>query len=172
MTLPQIVLPWPSPILWPNARKPRQVVAAHRADQRRVANVLALEAGWHRLNLPEGVVELDLYFCPPTARAFDLDNAVAALKGAIDGLSDACRVDDRWFSPRLHRGEKASSGAVVVSATATGMPWRRVGDVAALLVKEAARARVQTRTGLTETQANGVQGMAQARNTKSGRLAQ
>ena len=149
---PQIVLPWPSPILWPNARKPRQVVAAHRADQRRVANILAMEARWHLLTLPEGVVELDLYFCPPTARAFDLDNAVAALKGALDGLSDACRVDDRWFSPRLHRGEKTSGGAVVVSATATGMPWRRAGDVAALLLKEAARKRVTTQAGLTNPQ--------------------
>lgn len=170
--LPQLALPWPSPILWPNARKPRQVVAAHRADQRRVANILAMEARWHLLTLPEGVVELDLYFCPPTARAFDLDNAVAALKGALDGLSDACRVDDRWFSPRLHRGEKTSGGAVVVSAHATGMPWRRVGDVAAQLVKEAARKRVTTQAGLTETQANGVQGMAQAKSISTGRAAQ
>lgn len=146
MTLPQLALPWPSPILWPNARKPRQVVAAHRADQRRVANILAMEARWHLLTLPEGVVEVDLYFCPPTARAFDLDNAVAALKGALDGLSDACRVDDRWFSPRLHRGEKTSGGAVVVSANATGMPWRRVGDVAAQLVNETARG-VAARSG-------------------------
>lgn len=137
MILPQLVLPWPVPPLWPNARRHRQVVAAHRADQRRVAHALACEKGWHRLNVAQGVIEIDLYFCPPSRRSFDVDNALAAMKGALDGLSDACRVDDQWFSPRLHRGGPCKDGGVIVIAAATGQPWRRIDALAKTLVQRA-----------------------------------
>lgn len=60
--------------------------------------------------------------------------------------------------------------AIGANVTRTGP--ERIGCVTARLLNETARKRVTTRAGLTETQANGVQGMAQARNTKSGRLAQ
>lgn len=130
MILPQMVLPWPDPPLWPNARKHRQVVASHRAAQRRAAYLLACEQGLHRLNVPSGVVTLNMCYCPPSRRDFDSDNASAAMKGAVDGIADALRLDDKWFQVVPFRGERVKDGGVIVRAVATGSSWRSVGALA------------------------------------------
>lgn len=152
MTLLPLMLDWPVPALWPNAREHFRTVADARSAQRSAAMWAAMSGNWQRKTLPEGVVLLDLHFCPPTRRSFDLDNALAAMKAALDGLSAVLRVDDRWFSPRLHRGDVRKGGGVVVVAEATGTPWKAIGDVSATQVKETARKRVKTQAGLTETQ--------------------
>ena len=139
MILPAITMPWPDTPLWPNSRKHRQVVAAHRKQQRALAYGLALERGMHRLNVPEGVVRVSLFFCPPSLRSFDTDNAVASMKGAIDGLADALHINDRWFQPVPYRGEKCRDGGVLIVAEATGETWRGIGAVALTLLNEASR---------------------------------
>lgn len=140
MILPAITMPWPDTPLWPNSRKHRQVVAAHRKQQRALAYGLAVERGMHRLNVPEGVVRVSLFFCPPSLRSFDTDNAVASMKGAIDGLADALHINDRWFQPVPYRGEKCRDGGVLIVAEATGETWRGIGAVALTLLNEASRA--------------------------------
>ena len=141
MILPAITMPWPDTPLWPNSRKHRQVVAAHRKQQRALAYGLALEHGMHRLNVPEGVIKVSLFFCPPSLRSFDTDNAVSAMKGAIDGLADALHINDRWFQPVPYRGEKCRDGGVLIYAEATGETWMGIGAVALSLVNEKARQR-------------------------------
>lgn len=130
MILPQIILPWPATPLWPNARKHRQIVAAHRKDQRNTAHLIACEAGFHRLTVPSGVVTVNICFCPPSRRDFDSDNASAAMKGAVDGIADALRLDDKWFQLVPFRGERSKDGGVIVRATATGNSWRSIGALA------------------------------------------
>lgn len=141
MLLGRIVMPWPDPPLWPNSRKHRQVVAAFRKQQRALAYGLALENGMHRLNVPEGVIKVQMFFCPPSLRSFDTDNAVAAMKGAIDGLSDAMHINDRWFQPTPYRGEKSKDGGVIIFAEATGQTWKSIGALALQLTQEKARLR-------------------------------
>lgn len=136
MILPQIIMPWPESPLWPNSRKHRVDVAKIRKPQRALAYGLACEKGFHRLNVPSGVVKVSLFFCPPTARSFDLDNATAAMKGALDGLADALKLDDRWFQPVPFRGEKCRDGGVIVHAEATGETWRGIGALALGLVQK------------------------------------
>ena len=140
MILPTITMPWPDAPLWPNSRRHRMVVAAHRKQQRALAYGLAVERGMHRLNVPEGVVRVSLFFCPPSLRSFDTDNAVASMKGAIDGLADALHINDRWFQPVPYRGEKCRDGGVLIVAEATGETWRGIGAVALTLLNEASRA--------------------------------
>jgi len=139
MILPAITMPWPDAPLWPNSRRHRMVVAAHRKQQRALAYGLAVERGMHRLNVPEGVVRVSLFFCPPSLRSFDTDNAVASMKGAIDGLADALHINDRWFQPVPYRGEKCRDGGVLIVAEATGETWRGIGAVALTLLNEASR---------------------------------
>lgn len=141
MILPLITLAWPEQPLWPNSRKHRQVVAAHRAAQRESAGWIAREAGLHRVAVPEGVVRVHLHFHPATRRSFDTDNAVAAMKGALDAVADVLRLDDRWFQPVPYRCEPIKGGAVMLVAEATGDSWKSIGAEALALVRAVSRQR-------------------------------
>lgn len=62
-----------------------------------------------------GLFPLSLEFCPPTKRKFDRDNALAAMKGALDGLAQALEIDDSQFEPiLLRRGQPTPGGVVIV----------------------------------------------------------
>lgn len=51
-------------------------------------------------------IPINLTFHPATKRAFDLDNALAASKSAIDGIAQALGINDKQFNPViLWRGE-------------------------------------------------------------------
>jgi len=53
-----------------------------------------------------GDCPLKLIFYPATKRAFDLDNALASMKPAIDGLAIGLGINDKQFCPiTLDRGE-------------------------------------------------------------------
>lgn len=116
MMLPRVILPWPPRDLSPNGR-------AHWATKRRAASkqaedtrILALAAGWRSLPVDPSEVRVTLTFCPPSARRFDLDNALASCKAALDQLAATLGVDDALFVPTLKRGEKCKLGAVIVDA--------------------------------------------------------
>jgi crossover junction endodeoxyribonuclease RusA len=88
-----IRLPWPSPVLSPNAREHWAVVSRAKANYRNTARILTLQA---KVKV-SGPVTLKFGFAAPTARRFDLDNAIARQKSAIDGIADALKVDDSGF---------------------------------------------------------------------------
>lgn len=110
-----IVLPWPAKPLSPNYRsgshwpKTRAVKAA-----RKLACGEAMAAGWHRLTLGDGPINLRVTFHPPDARARDRDNMIASTKAMHDGLSDALGVDDARFHPEYRFAEPKKPGCVVV----------------------------------------------------------
>lgn len=115
--LPQIKLSWTktsdlsanSRLHW---RKRHALVKA----QKRTADALAREAGWHKVSIPDDAqISVRLTFCPPSRGAApDLDNALTAQKGALDALADVLRVNDRRFQIRMEMGERCALGAVIV----------------------------------------------------------
>lgn len=113
-----LVLPWPSRILHPNWRGHWATKARATKDARHTADVLALDAGWQRLNLPEGRLHLWLDFYAPDKRRRDDDGLLASCKAYRDGIADAIGIDDRRFvsHPYLH-DEVVKGGEVRVRIT-------------------------------------------------------
>jgi len=75
----------------------------------------AQECMAQRIRPMSAPVVVHVTFYPPTARRYDLDNALARMKRGLDAVSEAIGVDDAdWQSMHLHRGEKVKGGAVLV----------------------------------------------------------
>lgn len=109
-----IALVWPDGPLWPNRKAHWAENKRARDAQKKEAFFIAKAAGWGKPVHPVHDVHVALTFCAPTARRFDLDGALSAMKGAIDGLSACLGVDDSLFSYTLRRGERCATGAVIV----------------------------------------------------------
>lgn len=100
-------------------RKRHQKVAA----QKRMADALAREAGWHKARIPaDAMLRLTLIYCPPSCvTTVDDDNVVSANKGARDALAAVLRVDDtRLQMAAPIRGERCRDGAVIVEVEVLG----------------------------------------------------
>lgn len=115
-----ITLPWPHADLSPNARV--HPMALHRARKRAKNEAWgltkALMGPLHiRHGSWRGPVEVAITFHPSANRVFDLDNALARIKGHIDGIALALGIDDGAFTYRLVRGERQNPPCVVVSLT-------------------------------------------------------
>lgn len=128
-------MPYPPAALSPNRRLHRLERAKVVADYRRVTQLIArqaLGAGRERgrergeSGRPVGPAVLVVTVHPPDHRRRDLDNVLAALKAAIDGLVDGgVLADDRTESVPVvivRRGEAVPGGAVVIQV----QPARRV----------------------------------------------
>ena len=109
-------LSWPAPALWPNR------AAGKHWGEKHAAKVAAREAGYYAAIealtdkiMFEGHIPLSIVFCASSARRFDLDGALSALKPALDGIAQALEIDDSRFGPVvLHRGAVGKPGAVIV----------------------------------------------------------
>lgn len=105
-------LPWPKPQCWPNRTKNRFARQKARKEARQFAAICAFR---QRTVLPDGKLLAVFRFHPPAARGFDLDNAHAAMKGAIDGLFEVCGRDDGDIDAALPvRCSKRKGGLVIV----------------------------------------------------------
>lgn len=114
----ELVLPWPDRKLHPNARVHWAVKATATKRARNTACLLALEAGWKALPLPEGRLHLWMDFYPPDKRRRDDDGLLAAMKAARDGIADALGIDDRRFvSHPLVKDEVRKGGEVRIRIT-------------------------------------------------------
>lgn len=111
-------LPFPPQVLNPN--KKTHWGAKHRAAQkyRSDATILARAAGKPRIE--NGVIHIEITFCPPDNRKRDDDNMIAAFKSGRDGLADAWGVDDNIFRPLYPKGKVMKGGCVVVSYEEAG----------------------------------------------------
>jgi crossover junction endodeoxyribonuclease RusA len=59
------------------------------------AQTACLATGARGLNW--GAVHADILFCAPDARRRDLDNLLASIKSALDGIADTIKIDDsKW----------------------------------------------------------------------------
>ncbi|WP_195759903.1 hypothetical protein [Paracoccus sp. S-4012] len=108
-------------MLWPNGRPPHWS-ARHRAaqKQRAEAGILARSAGLR--HLPEGARVTLTFAFQPSFRTitFDLDNAVASQKAAIDGIVEVLGVDDSRFgygAPTALPRARGTAGAAILTIT-------------------------------------------------------
>lgn len=114
-----MTLPWPHKALSPNARGHWAERAAAARKARRNAWGIALAAGVKRTKAE--AVRITYTFHPPRAGRFDMDNALARMKPATDGISDALGVDDSRFAFTVLRGEPARpDGCVAVKIEVEG----------------------------------------------------
>ena len=101
-----VVLPWPSKDLSPNAR-------VHWSNKSKAAKAYRAACGWQVLSVPRptfaaaGPITLDIEFVEPDHRyKRDMDNMLASIKSGIDGIADALGVNDRRFVFRISRSEE------------------------------------------------------------------
>ncbi len=112
MTTATMSLPWPCKRLSPNARVHWSALAAAKKKAKEYAFYSA------RADLPaiSGVsVKVRYTFCPPSKRRYDLDNLVASMKAAADGIAMAIKIDDsKWQIEVAPLGPVAPNGKVLV----------------------------------------------------------
>lgn len=109
----ELVLPWPSKDLSPNARVhwSRKAKAAKQA--RSDAKGLTQFFGWNKLALPDGPLHLWITFHPPTRRLPDDDNMLTRFKPSRDGIADALGIDDKRFVSHPYVSDKPRKGGEV-----------------------------------------------------------
>lgn len=120
-----IRLPWPPRELSPNARVHWRTYRAEARVYRQAAWALAMEAGAQGIRAD--ALSLAITFQPPNRARRDLDNCLAAIKAGLDGIADACGVDDSRWSLALTRGEPVKGGAVVISVSEVIPDLHQVG---------------------------------------------
>lgn len=115
----ELVLPWPSKDLSPNARVHWRGRSKATKAARETAVLLAFQAGWRDAWLPEGRLDLwiDFYQAPRKVLPDD-DNLLLRFKAYRDGIAQVLGIDDRRFisHPMVHE-ERRPGGQVVVRIT-------------------------------------------------------
>ncbi len=122
-------LDWPDPCLMPNRKNGRHWASTHKAKREATACAW-FEATQRGIEDIAGApaYELVVEFYPPDRRKRDMDNLLAALKPAIDGIAHALGADDSGFSYRLSMAEPQKPGAVLVQIEPS--EWQAVGTLA------------------------------------------
>lgn len=109
----ELVLPWPSRDLHPNARvhwsKRAKAAKAARAD----AHLLTLEARWKEWDLGDGPIHVWIDGYGTDRRRRDADGLLSSLKPTLDGIADALGIDDRRFVPHPWVKEEVRKGGEV-----------------------------------------------------------
>jgi crossover junction endodeoxyribonuclease RusA len=119
-TTVRLSLPWPHKDLSPNARVHWAVKARRASIYRQVSYFRTLEApGRRKVAMGPGNA-LGMTFCPPDARRRDLDNLIASMKSAQDGIASALGIDDSNFTTTYTIGEPVKGGAVHVTIARAG----------------------------------------------------
>ena len=110
-----VELPWPPTPLWPNRRAGWRELHENRKLAKSEGYFLAQDRGAKKLQHP-GTLPVTIIFCAPSYRKWDVDNALAALKGYLDGIAAALGIDDTCFEPiTLRRGPVGKPGKVTVA---------------------------------------------------------
>lgn len=119
ITAAEIVLPWPPAAMSPNASGQgewRRKSGAARAYKSACAAICREKGRALPCLTGQVVTRVTLTFCPPSGRAYDLDNGLARVKQGLDAVAEAIGVDDaHWRSMALRRGERCKGGAVIVT---------------------------------------------------------
>jgi crossover junction endodeoxyribonuclease RusA len=113
-TVLEVALPWPDKALSPNARVHWRRWHAAAKSYKRTAWVMARHALQGRQFPAEGPISVRLVFRPPNLIRRDVDNMLASLKPAIDGISLAIGVDDTRFAYALERQPPVKGGRVII----------------------------------------------------------
>lgn len=112
----KIVLPWPNPKVFPNAKRGKHWSFYRKAEKsdREAGNYLTmsqLSLGIRDVRAMLGsmaYVPLCISFYPPDRRKRDDDGMIGALKHLRDGMCDALNIDDAKLRPTyvFHSAEK------------------------------------------------------------------
>lgn len=105
----KVKLPWPSRVLFPNARphwaQKAKAVKMHRTLARLSVNPSAM--------FPNGKVFWRLDYFPPNRRRRDEDNLISACKAYLDGIAEGLGIDDSRFRLReIREHDVVKDGAV------------------------------------------------------------
>lgn len=112
-----ILLPWPSKDLSPNAR----LHWSRKARAVKIARLEAWEATYQAIHRdkfrvePDTMIDLYIEFHPSDRRRHDLDNCLARCKGYLDGIADALKINDRFFRLHIQMGDAVKGGQVSVT---------------------------------------------------------
>ena len=112
-----VSLPWPPKATSPNARAHWAAVHRARSRYRADARILAIAAGARdagKAPPPHAALHVTLRVYPPDRRRRDLDNIVASLKSALDGIADALGVDDSRFRLSIEMSDPVAGGRIDV----------------------------------------------------------
>lgn len=104
-----IELQWPNKILNPNNKRHWATEYKARKKQKNDAFFLAKSQPIPAL---QDSYQIEITFYPPDNRRRDEDNAIASLKGAIDGIALAWGVDDSKFRYTQKWAEKVKGGKI------------------------------------------------------------
>lgn len=105
-----IQLPWPPAKLSPNARGNWRT-----KEKARTAYKLEGYIAARGMRAPEGDIHLSITFHPPDKRHRDLDNCLASVKYALDGIANALKINDTAFRPiTIDWGEPVKNGKIVI----------------------------------------------------------
>lgn len=116
----KVTLSWPASELMQNRHDGHHwsYAAAEKADYRREGYLMALSAiNTRRYDpKPERLYRVSMVFHPPDKRRRDVSNLHAAMKSALDGISDAMGVNDVRFVEHTQRmGIAIENGSVVIT---------------------------------------------------------
>lgn len=109
----ELVLPWPSRALHPNARGHWSLRYKAAKIARRNATLLAMEAGWNKAKWPDGPLHVWIDGYPTDLRRRDADGLLSSLKAALDGIADTMGIDDRRFVPHPWVKDEVRKGGEV-----------------------------------------------------------
>lgn len=105
-----ISLPFPPPVLGPNAR-PHWAQKA-RAFKRYKADCMIILSQHKKALAGRNVFEVS--FHPPAAHRYDMDGLISRFKAGQDALAEVTGVNDYNFVMTYRRGEARQGGAVVI----------------------------------------------------------
>ncbi len=113
-----ITLPWPDHDLHPNARIIWQIKQLRVREAREYAKYFTLSTINDMTEYP-GSIKIIYTFYPPNKAHRDLDNMIANMKPALDGIMDGLRTNDNQIIMiSAIWGAVIKGGAVVVEITA------------------------------------------------------
>lgn len=110
----EITLPWPKRALHPNVRVHWAVRAQAAKDARAYGFILARQAGWRGLKLPDGDIHVWIEGFPKDKRRRDADGLLSSLKPSLDGIAESLGIDDSRFIPHPRVMKETRIGGQVV----------------------------------------------------------
>lgn len=111
----ELTLPWPDKVLNPNQRRHWAVKKDAKKSAKMMAYALASNLDI-KLD-PEKHYQFEMIFCPPNSRIRDLDNLLASMKSALDGICRALGIDDKMIRPVPDWGPVTEGGIVEITIT-------------------------------------------------------
>lgn len=106
-----IELPFPPPVLAPNAR-PHWATKARATKRYKTDCMVSLMPFRAQLR---GRSEFSVTFHPPAAHRYDLDGLISRFKAGQDALAEITGVNDFQFVMTYRRGDVRKGGAVVLT---------------------------------------------------------